>query len=44
MLSKLASFFTGGAVKSIENIATEWIDTKKRNSRSQVHNMLNGVK
>jgi len=35
MLSKLASFFTGGAVKSIENIATEWIDTKKETAEAQ---------
>ena len=34
MLSKIASFFTGGAVKSIENIATEWIDTKKESAEA----------
>ncbi len=27
MLDKIASFFSGSVVKSIENIATEWIET-----------------
>ncbi len=34
MWDKLISFFTGGAVKSIENIATEWIETKKESAEA----------
>jgi len=28
-------FFTGGAIKSIENIATEWIDTDKESAEAK---------
>jgi len=28
-------FFTGGAIKSIENIATEWIDTEKESAEAK---------
>ena len=35
MLGKIASFFTGGVVKSIENIATEWIETEKETAEAK---------
>lgn len=35
MLGKIASFFTGGVVKSIENIATEWIETDKETAEAK---------
>lgn len=31
----LAKLFTGGAVKSIENIATEWIETDKEQAEAK---------
>jgi len=33
--SKIASFFTGGVVKSIENIALEFIDTDKESAEAK---------
>lgn len=35
MLGKIANFFTGGVVKSIENIATEWIETEKETAEAK---------
>ena len=35
MWKKIASVFTGGAFKSIENIATEWIDTEKETAEAK---------
>ena len=36
MWGKILSLFTGGAVKSIENIALEWIDTDKESAEAKV--------
>ena len=36
VFSKLASVFTGGAVKSIENIASEWIETEMESAEAKV--------
>lgn len=35
MLKQVLSFFTGGGIKSIENIASEWIETKKETAEAQ---------
>jgi hypothetical protein len=35
MWEKIANVFTGGAFKSIENIATEWIDTEKETAEAK---------
>ena len=35
MWEKITSVFTGGAFKSIENIATEWIDTEKETAEAK---------
>ena len=35
MWKKIANVFTGGAFKSIENIATEWIDTEKETAEAK---------
>ena len=34
MWKGIMSFFTGGGFKSIENIATEWIETKKESAEA----------
>ena len=36
VFSKLASIFTGGAIKSIENIASEWIETDMESAEAKV--------
>ena len=36
MISFLKSLFTGGAVKSIENIASEWIETDLESAQAKV--------
>ena len=36
VFSKLASIFTGGAIKSIENIASEWIETDIESAEAKV--------
>ena len=36
IFSKLASLFTGSAVKSIENIASEWIETEMESAEAKV--------
>lgn len=36
MLSLLKNIFTGGAVKSIENIASEWIETDLESAEAKV--------
>lgn len=36
MFKKLLSFFTGDTVKSIENIASEWIETELESAEAKV--------
>ena len=36
MLSKILGLFTGGAIKSIENIASEWIETDIESAEAKV--------
>ena len=36
MWSKILSFFTGGGFKSIENIASEWIETDLESAEAKV--------
>lgn len=36
MFGKVLKFFTGGAVKSIENIASEWIETDLESAEAKV--------
>ena len=36
VFSKLAGVFTGGAIKSIENIAKEWIETDMESAEAKV--------
>ena len=35
MINSIFKFFSGGGVKSIENIATEWIETDKEKAEAQ---------
>ncbi|MCP3701098.1 MAG: hypothetical protein GY920_21775 [Aliivibrio sp.] len=35
MLDKVIGFFSGGAMSSIENIASEWIETKKETAEAE---------
>jgi hypothetical protein len=36
ILAKISSIFTGGAIKSIENIASEWIETDMESAEAKV--------
>lgn len=36
MLGAIAKIFTGGAIKSIENIASEWIETDMESAEAKV--------
>jgi hypothetical protein len=36
IFAKLGSIFTGGAIKSIENIASEWIETDMESAEAKV--------
>lgn len=36
MLNKILGLFTGGAIKSIENIASEWIETDMESAEAKV--------
>ena len=36
ILSKIGSIFTGGAIKSLENIASEWIETDMESAEAKV--------
>jgi hypothetical protein len=36
IFSKIGSIFTGGAIKSLENIASEWIETDMESAEAKV--------